>query len=184
MHVRVVVDVDSPCGGVADGVLGCAAAGEITLVAGWAWYSEADAALIEFGEYDFQTIVTHELGHAVGLDHSGDEDSVMYEALADGEFRRNITEWDLTLLREGGDGDPSPLLARPRHRPTAESVTPELPPRCGGTGRRRLVAPCPVDTRSCRADFAGNRCDRIAAGSGRPGFSSTGRVAVARCRSR
>jgi len=149
-HVRVVVDVDSPCGGVADGVLGCAAAGEITLVAGWAWYSEADAALIEFGEYDFQTIVTHELGRAVGLDHSGDEDSVMYEALADGEIRRNITEWDLTLLREGGDGDPSALLARPRHRPTAEPVTPELTPRAAAAladavwSRHAPLTPGPV----------------------------------------
>jgi len=65
-HVHVRVDTASPCGGAADAVLGCAVAGEVTLIAGWAWHTAADTAAIPQGQYDFQTIVTHELGHSLG----------------------------------------------------------------------------------------------------------------------
>src|SRR5207302_1217179 len=53
-------------GGYADGVLGCETeAGEITLVQGWDWFAGADPRAIGVGQYDFQTVVTHELGHAL-----------------------------------------------------------------------------------------------------------------------
>src|SRR5262249_22627465 len=68
----------SGAGGAADGVLGCEDAGGITLVQGWSWYTGADAAAVGAGQYDFETIVMHELGHALGLGHSADANSVMY----------------------------------------------------------------------------------------------------------
>jgi hypothetical protein len=57
------------------------------------------------GQYDFQTIVTHEIGHAIGLDHSGDLGSVMYFELSSGESRRDLTEQDLRFVANNGGGE-------------------------------------------------------------------------------
>jgi hypothetical protein len=110
--VRVEIADTSAAGSAADGVLGCTVAGQITLLTGWEWYTGADLSAIEAGQYDFQTIVTHELGHAVGLGHSGDTGSVMYAYLAPGEARRALTPQDLSVLDSGG-GAPEPLTAAP-----------------------------------------------------------------------
>ena len=58
-----------------------------TLVAGWDWYAGDEASLIGADQYDFQAIVTHGLGHAVGLGRSDDTTSVMYNALGTNEVR-------------------------------------------------------------------------------------------------
>ena len=73
-------------------MLGCFTnTGEITLIQGWDWYAGADPAAIGAGQYDFQTIVTHELGHALGLGHSADAGSAMYATLDTGTVRRTLT---------------------------------------------------------------------------------------------
>lgn len=116
-NVRIVIADSSDCGSAADSVLGCTSAGEVTLIAGWNWYTGISAIGIEGGQYDFQTILTHELGHAVGLDHSGDEMSVMHNVLSDAIVRRSVTEQDLLLLRQGSNEPeslPSALRASPR----------------------------------------------------------------------
>jgi Cadherin domain/Matrixin len=111
--VHVDIAPSSECGDAAAGILGCTwGPGEITILAGWDWYTGADTAGIGWGQYDFQSVLAHELGHAVGLNHSGDELSVMYAWLADGSTRRNLTEDDLALLGGGGGG--GPLRASPR----------------------------------------------------------------------
>jgi hypothetical protein len=98
-EVQIRVAGDSPCGGLADAVLGCAeASGVITLIEGWTWYAGGDPAAISSDEYDFQTILTHELGHALRLGHSADPDSVMHNVLGSGEARRGLTAADLGLL--------------------------------------------------------------------------------------
>jgi hypothetical protein len=121
--VQVEIAGTSAAGSAADGVLGCTLAGQITLVTGWNWYTGADPSAIGAGQYDFQTIVTHELGHAIGLGHSGDQGSVMYPYLAAGEARHGVTARDMSVL-EASDGAPEPLLASPGHKQTVSSASP------------------------------------------------------------
>jgi hypothetical protein len=111
LHVEIAAS--SPFGGTAEGVLGYAAAGQVILVSGWDWYLGTAPDATDADQYDFQTIVTHELGHSIGLSHSGDLNSVMYDLLASGETHRDVTAQDLTLLRDGG-GEPAALRAVPR----------------------------------------------------------------------
>ncbi len=91
----------SPCGGMEDGILGCSSVwGEIILVQGWTWYTGADPQGIAADQFDFQTIVTHELGHTIGLGHSRDAHSTMVARLNSGIARRDFTQHDLALLTE------------------------------------------------------------------------------------
>jgi hypothetical protein len=89
----------SPVGGYAEGILGCfdPAAGQITLLQGWDWYAGSDPTQVGAGQYDLQTTVTHELGHALGLGESNDPTSAMYGTLAPGTAVRTLTTADLNV---------------------------------------------------------------------------------------
>jgi hypothetical protein len=90
---------------VAQGVLGFTTpSGDIFVVSGWNWYTGADAGAVGGAQYDYQTVLTHELGHGVGLEHSSDPNSVMYAALAAGAARRAFTAQDLAQLNEASGG--------------------------------------------------------------------------------
>jgi hypothetical protein len=105
---NVVIDTGSTSavGGHADGVLGCyTTAGEVTLIQGWDWYAGADATQIGPGQFDFQTTLTHELGHALGLGESKDPNSAMYGTLAPGTAIRALTTADLNLPPDGPGAD-------------------------------------------------------------------------------
>jgi hypothetical protein len=107
----------SPVGGYADGILGCfdPAAGQITLLQGWDWYAGADPTQVGAGQYDFQTTVTHELGHALGLGESDDPTSAMYGTLAPGTAVRTLTTADLNVPYDesGADAQRAAPLASP-----------------------------------------------------------------------
>jgi hypothetical protein len=78
--------------------LGCyTTAGTITLIQGWNWYAGADPTLIGTNQYDFQTTVTHELGHALGLGESSTTTSAMYGTLAPATAIRTLTTADLNI---------------------------------------------------------------------------------------
>jgi hypothetical protein len=131
-NVQIDLSPSSTLGGVAEGVLGCTAAeGQITLIVGWNWYAGTEVSEIGQGEYDFQTIVTHELGHAIGLAHSGDDGSVMYAMLADGQTRRQITTQDLSLLRDYDDDGPEALRVAPLPANVQELVSIDRSPAPG-----------------------------------------------------
>jgi hypothetical protein len=96
--VTLNMDTTSSVGGYAAGVLGCTTdAGLITIINGWNFYAGSDATQIGSPQYDFETVVTHELGHALGLGHSTDATSVMYATLNTGTVNRTLTTADLNV---------------------------------------------------------------------------------------
>jgi uncharacterized delta-60 repeat protein len=97
-NVTVDTGTTSAAGGYADGVLGCfTSAGEITLIQGWNWYAGSDATAVGSTQYDFETAVIHELGHALGLGHNTTAGSVMNPALATATAERALTKADLGI---------------------------------------------------------------------------------------
>jgi len=101
-------------GGVAEGILGVTNGTEITMVNGWNWYLGADSISITTSQFDFQTVVTHEFAHVLGIGHSTDTSSVMFEELTTGQVRRSLSEADLELIgEEESGGGPEALMAAP-----------------------------------------------------------------------
>src|SRR5260370_1192129 len=99
------MDATSALGSYSTGVVGCTTdSGQITIIQGWNWYAGSDATGIAVGQYDFQTVATHELGHALGLGHSANAASVMYATLTTGTTNRALAVADLNVPDSGTGG--------------------------------------------------------------------------------
>jgi hypothetical protein len=109
-QANMVIDTStsSACGGMSNGVLGCfnEPNAEITMIRGWNWYAAADPTQIAPGQYDFETTMLHELGHALGLGGSTNPSSPMYETLASGVADRTVTVADLNIPDSPAGADP------------------------------------------------------------------------------
>jgi hypothetical protein len=125
--VTIDTSSTSAVGGYAEGVLGCESGTEVTVIQGWNWYAAADPTAIQAGQFDFETVVMHELGHVLGLGHSANATSVMYATLAPGMANRNLTAADLNVPDTDGGGG-SGLHARvPRLLPPAPTAAATAP---------------------------------------------------------
>jgi hypothetical protein len=100
-------------GGREEGILGVTVFNQITLISDWNYYLGDDPLAIGAGQFDFETVVMHELGHALGVGHSRDEPSAMYPYLASGTAKRTLTADDLTDLGESDpESTPEALIAQ------------------------------------------------------------------------
>src|SRR6202007_1516989 len=119
-NITISIVDTTDIGGVAQGVLGVyETGGSIMIVGGWNLDTGANPARIGGGQYDFQTVVTHELGHALGFGHSDDPNSPMFESLPTGVTRRTLTAADLHVIDQAArNAGSNPVLA-PHQTPTA-----------------------------------------------------------------
>jgi hypothetical protein len=116
-EVTLNMDSTSTVGGYANGILGCfdPTAGQITMIQGWNWYAGSDPTQIGASQYDFQTTLTHELGHALGLGESADPTSAMSGTLAPGTVIRTLTTADLNIPPEETGADAQRAAPAPDH---------------------------------------------------------------------
>ena len=63
---------------------------DIALNANKPWSTTGDT-----NAYDVKSVVLHEVGHLLGLDHSSDTDAVMYGYIGEGELKRSLTQDDI-----------------------------------------------------------------------------------------
>ncbi len=113
-QVQIGFASTSAIGGVDQGVMGAySTSGQITLINGWNWYFGSNPSGIAPDQYDFQTVMTHELGHVLGLGENSDPSSAMSLYLSPGEVRRDLTANDLGAIQEELPASPAPLAASP-----------------------------------------------------------------------
>ena len=118
--------------------------------------------------FDFETVLTHELGHALGLGHSPDTSSTLYATLAPGTARRMLTTADLNLPDDGAGPDAlhaAPSTSRSLSSPRASRTR---PPRCSRPRRSRRVAAAPVGCVHAPAQVADGPGRRVDRGGRRP----------------
>jgi uncharacterized repeat protein (TIGR01451 family) len=168
VHIRLAPS--SYIGGADEGVLGAYSAdGQITLIDDWNWYLGSDANGIAGDQYDFQSVVTHELGHALGLGESSDPASAMYLYLSPGQAHHVLTANDLDAIRQElrASAGPLPTVAETVGRAAVASAEAEgsrRPASFSGLGRASLIDLSAIPDTG--GGFDGTARERIDSGSG------------------
>ena len=119
--VHITMASTSGIGGEAQGVLGAfSPGGRITLINDWNWYLGSNPTRISQNQYDFQSVVTHELGHVLGLGENSDPSSAMSLYLNKGQVDRYLTGTDISAIEQVLQDssrllpvNPTPALSRP-----------------------------------------------------------------------
>jgi hypothetical protein len=100
-QIHIQLAAGSAIGGLDQGILAAfTPGGNITLISNWNWYLGSDSAGIAPSQYDFQTVVMHELGHVLGLGENADPSSAMSLYLSPGQIRRDLSVNDLSVLEQ------------------------------------------------------------------------------------
>jgi uncharacterized repeat protein (TIGR01451 family) len=100
-QIHIQLAAGSAIGSLDQGILAAfTPGGNITLISNWIWYLGSDSAGIAPNQYDFQTVVMHELGHVLGLGENADPSSAMSLYLSPGQVRRELSTTDLSLLAQ------------------------------------------------------------------------------------
>jgi uncharacterized repeat protein (TIGR01451 family) len=110
-QVQIGFASNSSIGGAGQGIMGAfTGSGQITLINGWNWYFGANPSGIGSNQYDFQSVLSHELGHVLGLGENSDPASAMDLYLGAGQVRRDLTPTDLSAIQQELGASTSPLL--------------------------------------------------------------------------
>ncbi len=88
----------------------------------WSWDPGVDYPAAS--EFDFQSVVLHELGHAIGFDHSSDGNAVMFPSASPGESsKRNLGLDDIAGMQQAGSAYGT-IQTTSRHRFAGASPAP------------------------------------------------------------
>jgi uncharacterized delta-60 repeat protein len=143
-NVTIDTGSTSAAGGYTNGILGCwnPTGSEITMIQGWSWYAGSNATQIGASQYDFETTLTHELGHALGLGESSVTTSAMYGTLAAGTTIRTLTTADLSIpqAESGADAQRAAGFRPATDEEAAGRGIAAAPSASGETGRDLLFA--------------------------------------------
>ena len=123
---------DIPYPGVLGVIWYSTAVDEIDIVidnADFVWHT--GALPVPAGMFDLETVTLHELGHGVGLGHSGTSGAVMYPSVGAGQAKRVLHQDDIdgvSFIYPGGSPAPTATPPPPTATPTGATSTPPAPP--------------------------------------------------------
>ena len=110
--------------------LGGSNAGDIYFDDAETWNTEA---VPPSNEYDLQTLATHEIGHALGLNHSTEKGAIMWASLNPGTPKRTLHQDDIDGIRELYSGRVPLVLEQTPAHAAAEIRSARLEPKFFGT---------------------------------------------------